>query len=204
MRRPIDSLFGRLVVLVIGMLVLSHVAWFAIIRFERDNVQTRYAVEEAAFLVEAVRQHIANSPDQPLPPRVRVVPLDESRRAQAARRRRHAAAAAAFRRRPERPSARRHRRAPGEPGGAAERVGARREGRGLDRRAGAAAAPAAFARPHAGVARDHFLDRRAWPRCSPRGSCSSRCARSRRRSGASAAASRRRPCPSAARASCGN
>jgi two-component system, OmpR family, osmolarity sensor histidine kinase EnvZ len=75
MRRPIDSLFGRLVVIVIGMLVLSHVAWFAIIRFERDNVQTRFAVEEAAFLVEAVRQHISNTPDQPLPPRVRVVDL---------------------------------------------------------------------------------------------------------------------------------
>lgn len=75
MRRAIDTLFGRLVVIVIGMLVLSHVAWFAIIRFERDNVQTRFAVEEAVFLVEAVRQHIANTPDQPLPPRVRVVAL---------------------------------------------------------------------------------------------------------------------------------
>ena len=73
MRRPIDSLFGRLVVLVIGVLVLSHFAWFAVIRVERDNNQTRYAVEEATFLVEAVRQHIANSPDQPLPSRVRVV-----------------------------------------------------------------------------------------------------------------------------------
>jgi two-component system, OmpR family, osmolarity sensor histidine kinase EnvZ len=76
MRRAIDTLFGRLVVIVIGMLVLSHVAWFAIIRFERDNVQTRFAVEEAVFLVEAVRQHIANTPDQPLPPRVRTVALD--------------------------------------------------------------------------------------------------------------------------------
>ncbi|MDR5811234.1 ATP-binding protein [Caballeronia sp. LZ019] len=76
MRRPIDSLFGRLVVLVIGVLVLSHLAWFAVIRVERDNSQTRYAVEEAAFLVEAVRQHIANNPDQPLPSRVRVVPLN--------------------------------------------------------------------------------------------------------------------------------
>ncbi|KMZ13328.1 Osmolarity sensory histidine kinase EnvZ [Candidatus Burkholderia humilis] len=74
MRRAIDTLFGRLVV--IGMLVLSHVAWFAIIRFERDNTQTRFAVEEAAFLVEAVRQHISNTPDQPLPPRVRIVGLD--------------------------------------------------------------------------------------------------------------------------------
>ncbi|SAK59610.1 ATP-binding protein [Caballeronia ptereochthonis] len=78
MRRAIDTLFGRLVVIVIGMLVLSHVAWFAIIRFERDSVQTRFAVEEAIFLVEAVRQHITNTPDQPLPPRVRVVALDST------------------------------------------------------------------------------------------------------------------------------
>ncbi|MFM0321403.1 ATP-binding protein [Caballeronia glebae] len=76
MRRAIDTLFGRLVVIVIGMLVLSHVAWFAIIRFERDNVQTRFAVEEAVFLVEAVRQHIAKAPNQPLPPRVRLVALN--------------------------------------------------------------------------------------------------------------------------------
>ncbi|WP_277187254.1 ATP-binding protein [Caballeronia sp. BR00000012568055] len=76
MRRAIDTLFGRLVVIVIGMLVLSHVAWFAIIRFERDNTQTRFAVEEAAFLVEAVRQHVANTPDQPLPPRVRIMPMN--------------------------------------------------------------------------------------------------------------------------------
>jgi two-component system, OmpR family, osmolarity sensor histidine kinase EnvZ len=73
MRRPIDSLFGRLVVLVIGVLVLSHLAWFAVIRVERDQTQTRYAVEEAIFLVEAVRQHIATAPDQPLPSRVRIV-----------------------------------------------------------------------------------------------------------------------------------
>jgi two-component system osmolarity sensor histidine kinase EnvZ len=75
MRRPIDTLFGRLVLLVIGVLVLSHLAWFAVIRVERDKNQTRFAVEEAAFLVEAVRQHIANSPDQPLPSRVRIVEL---------------------------------------------------------------------------------------------------------------------------------
>src|ERR1700743_3998980 len=73
MRRPIDSLFGRLVVLVIAVLVLSHLAWFAVIRVERDQTQTRYAVEEAIFLVDAVRQHIATAPDQPLPSRVRII-----------------------------------------------------------------------------------------------------------------------------------
>ncbi|MDE1182871.1 ATP-binding protein [Paraburkholderia sp.] len=73
MRRPIDSLFGRLAVLVVAVLLFSHFAWYAMIRLNRDQLQTRYAVEEAVFLVDAVRQHIVNSPDQPLPSRVQVV-----------------------------------------------------------------------------------------------------------------------------------
>ncbi|WP_296658022.1 ATP-binding protein [Paraburkholderia sp.] len=73
MRRPVDSLFGRLALLFIGVLLLSHVAWFALVRLERTQTQTRYAVEEAAFLVDAVREHVARAPDQPLPSRVQLV-----------------------------------------------------------------------------------------------------------------------------------
>jgi len=73
MRRPVDSLFGRLALLFVGVLLVSHVAWFALMRLERSQMQTRYAVEEAAFLVEAVRQHVARTPDQPLPSRVQLV-----------------------------------------------------------------------------------------------------------------------------------
>ena len=83
MRRPIDSLFGRLVVLVIGVLVLRILPGSRSSASSATTTQTRYAVEEATFLVEAVRQHIANTPDQPLPSRVRVVVADEPRRAQA-------------------------------------------------------------------------------------------------------------------------
>ena len=46
MRRPVDSLFGRLAVLFIGVLLISHVAWFALMRLEHNQMQTRYAVEE--------------------------------------------------------------------------------------------------------------------------------------------------------------
>lgn len=74
MRRPIDSLFGRLALLVVGVLLLSHFAWFLAIRLDRSEAQTRYAVEEAAFLVDAVRQHVERTPDLPLPSRVRLVP----------------------------------------------------------------------------------------------------------------------------------
>ena len=76
MRKPIDSLFGRLALLVVGVLLLSHFAWYFAMRLERNQMQTRFAVEEAAFLVDAVRQHVARTPDQPLPSRVRLVPPD--------------------------------------------------------------------------------------------------------------------------------
>jgi two-component system osmolarity sensor histidine kinase EnvZ len=73
MRRPIDSLFGRLALLVVGVLLLSHFAGYALFRLERNQFQNRYAVEEATFLVDAVRQHVLHTPDQPLPSRVRLV-----------------------------------------------------------------------------------------------------------------------------------
>ncbi|MGY6162165.1 ATP-binding protein [Paraburkholderia strydomiana] len=73
MRRPIDSLFGRLALLVVAVLLLSHFAWYALMRLERNQLQARYAVEEATFLVDAVRQHVVRNPDQPLPSRVKLV-----------------------------------------------------------------------------------------------------------------------------------
>ncbi|HWX11670.1 MAG TPA: ATP-binding protein [Trinickia sp.] len=75
MRRPIDSLFGRLALLVVAALLISHFAWFIMIRIERSDSQARYAVEEAAFLVDAVRDRSARAPNQPLPSRVRLVDL---------------------------------------------------------------------------------------------------------------------------------
>lgn len=75
MRRPVDSLFGRLALLVVAVLLISHFAWFVLIRIERSHSQARYAVEEAAFLVETVREHVARAPSQPLPSRVRAIDL---------------------------------------------------------------------------------------------------------------------------------
>ncbi|PCE25073.1 two-component sensor histidine kinase [Paraburkholderia acidicola] len=73
MRRPIDTLFGRLTFLVVGVLLISHFAGYVLFRLERNQFQNRYAVEEAVFLVDAVRQHVVHDPDQPLPSRVRLV-----------------------------------------------------------------------------------------------------------------------------------
>jgi two-component system, OmpR family, osmolarity sensor histidine kinase EnvZ len=75
MRRPIDSLFGRLALLVVAVLLTSHAAGYLMMRWERAHSQTRFAVEEAAFLVESVREHVARLPGGPLPSRVRVVEL---------------------------------------------------------------------------------------------------------------------------------
>jgi two-component system osmolarity sensor histidine kinase EnvZ len=60
------------------VLLLSHFAWYFAMRLERNQMQTRYAVEEAAFLVDAVRQHVERTPDLPLPSRVRLVPPDSA------------------------------------------------------------------------------------------------------------------------------
>lgn len=78
MRRPIDSLFGRLALLVVAVLLISHFAWLVLVRVERSQAQTRYAVEEATFLIDAIRQHIARTPEVPLPSRVRLVDLTSS------------------------------------------------------------------------------------------------------------------------------
>jgi len=74
--RPIDSLFGRLALLVVGVLLISHFAWFLLVRFDRSQIQTRYATEETVFLLDAVEQHALYSPHQPLPSRVSLVNLD--------------------------------------------------------------------------------------------------------------------------------
>ncbi|CAB3781710.1 ATP-binding protein [Pararobbsia alpina] len=71
--RPFDSLFGRLSVFTVGVLLLSHFAWYTAIRFERSEMQTHYAVEETTFLVDAVKQHQARTPNLPLPSRVHLV-----------------------------------------------------------------------------------------------------------------------------------
>jgi len=74
--RPIDTLFGRLAFLVIGVLLISHFAWFVLVRFDRNESQNRYATEETVFLLDAVEQHRLYTPHQPLPSRVQLAPLD--------------------------------------------------------------------------------------------------------------------------------
>ena len=66
-------MFGRLALIVVAVLLISHFAWFVLIRVERSQSQARYAVEEAVFLIEAVRQHVERTPQVPLPSRVRLV-----------------------------------------------------------------------------------------------------------------------------------
>jgi two-component system osmolarity sensor histidine kinase EnvZ len=78
MRQLIDSLFGRLALLVVTVLLFSHFAGYALYRLEGNQMQTHYAVEEAAFLIDAVRRHVASSPTLPLPSRVHLVASSSS------------------------------------------------------------------------------------------------------------------------------
>ncbi|KKB63868.1 hypothetical protein WM40_09450 [Robbsia andropogonis] len=76
MRRTFDSLFVRLAVLVILALLCPHLAWYAVTRAERSALRSSYAVEEARFLIEAVEQHEARGSTEPLPWRLRTIPLN--------------------------------------------------------------------------------------------------------------------------------
>lgn len=70
-----NSLFGRLAVLVIVVLLFPHFAWYALVRAERSEMRSRYAVEESRFLIEAVEQHEARGSTEPLPWRLKTVPV---------------------------------------------------------------------------------------------------------------------------------
>ncbi|MGI4860872.1 MAG: ATP-binding protein [Janthinobacterium lividum] len=73
--RGLNSLFGRLAALVIIVLLLPHFVWYALVKVERSEMRSRYAVEETRFLIEAVEQHVASGSTEPLPWRLRTVPL---------------------------------------------------------------------------------------------------------------------------------
>jgi two-component system, OmpR family, osmolarity sensor histidine kinase EnvZ len=74
--RPVDSLFGRLALLLVCVLLVAHFAWYALVRFERTLTQTRYATEEIVFLIDAIEQRQALTPNQPLPTHVRLERVD--------------------------------------------------------------------------------------------------------------------------------
>lgn len=77
-RRTFDSLFVRLAMLVILALLFPHFAWYAVTSAERSAMRSSYAVEEARFLIEAVEQHEARGSTEPLPWRLRTVPLNSA------------------------------------------------------------------------------------------------------------------------------
>ena len=52
MRRPIDSLFARLALLVVGVLLLSHFAGYLMFRLERNQSQSRQTIENDLVDVE--------------------------------------------------------------------------------------------------------------------------------------------------------
>jgi len=73
--RGLNSLFGQLGALVIVVLLVPHFAWFVLVKLERDELRSSYAVEETRFLIEAVDQHVQRGATDPLPWRLRTEPL---------------------------------------------------------------------------------------------------------------------------------
>nr|WP_284700856.1 ATP-binding protein [Robbsia betulipollinis] len=55
--------------------MLPHFVWYALVNVERSEMRSHYAVEETRFLIEAVEQHVASGSTEPLPWRLRTVPL---------------------------------------------------------------------------------------------------------------------------------
>lgn len=74
--RGFNSLFGRLAALVIIVLLFPHFAWYALVNLERNEMRSRYAVEETRFLIEAVDQHVERGSTEPLPWRLKIVPVN--------------------------------------------------------------------------------------------------------------------------------
>jgi two-component system osmolarity sensor histidine kinase EnvZ len=74
--RGFNSLFSRLAVLVILVLLFPHFLWYVLVNAERSEMRSRYAVEESRFLIEAVEQHVARGSMESLPWRLRTVALD--------------------------------------------------------------------------------------------------------------------------------
>lgn len=74
MKGRFDTLFGRLALLIIAALVISHFSYLTILRSDRDDTRVQNAAEQMAFIIKAAAEvHDGNS-TLTLPDLVQVVP----------------------------------------------------------------------------------------------------------------------------------
>ena len=62
MKGRFDTLFGRLAVLIIAALVISHFSYLTILRSDHDETRVQNAAEQMAFIIKAASEvHEGNS-----------------------------------------------------------------------------------------------------------------------------------------------
>ncbi|GJG93846.1 ATP-binding protein [Cupriavidus pauculus] len=72
MKLRIDTLFGRMALLIGAVLVISHFSWLAILRMDRRQQQIDYSVEQMLFQLDSIQRALDAKPPVPLPSLVEV------------------------------------------------------------------------------------------------------------------------------------
>ncbi len=72
MKLRIDTLFGRIALLIAAVLVISHFSWLAILRMDRRQQQVDYSVEQMLFQLGSIQRALDARPPAPLPSLVEV------------------------------------------------------------------------------------------------------------------------------------
>jgi len=68
----IDTLFGRMALLIAAVLVISHFSWLAIIRMDRRQQQIDYSIAQMVFQLDSIERALDAKPPIPLPRLVEV------------------------------------------------------------------------------------------------------------------------------------
>ncbi|KAI3592523.1 Two-component system sensor histidine kinase [Cupriavidus sp. U2] len=72
MKLRIDTLFGRMALLIAAVLMISHFSWLAILRMDRRQQQIDYSVEQMLFQLDSIQRALDARPPVPLPSLVEV------------------------------------------------------------------------------------------------------------------------------------
>ncbi len=75
MKGRFDTLFGRLALLIIAALVISHFSYLTILRSDHDETRVQNAAEQMAFIIKAAAEVHDGSSTLTLPDLVQVVPV---------------------------------------------------------------------------------------------------------------------------------
>ncbi len=72
MKLRIDTLFGRMALLIAAVLFISHFSWLAILRMDRRQQQIDYSVEQMMFQLQSIERALDAKPPVALPSLIEV------------------------------------------------------------------------------------------------------------------------------------